>query len=64
MTFKKNKQMNKQSQKGGVSKVLEIAISFCISAFFLALPLVPVAIRYAPALGLLDEPDGDRKNPC
>jgi UDP-GlcNAc:undecaprenyl-phosphate GlcNAc-1-phosphate transferase len=39
---------------------LEIAISFAF-ALFLSTALVPVAIRYAPMLGLLDEPDGDRK---
>jgi UDP-GlcNAc:undecaprenyl-phosphate/decaprenyl-phosphate GlcNAc-1-phosphate transferase len=39
---------------------LEIAISFAL-ALFLSTALVPVAIRYAPMLGLLDEPDGDRK---
>jgi len=39
---------------------VEIAISFAL-ALFLSTALVPVAIRYAPMLGLLDEPDGDRK---
>lgn len=39
---------------------MEIAISFAF-ALFLSTALVPVAIRYAPMLGLLDEPDGDRK---
>ena len=39
---------------------MEIAISFAL-ALFLSTALVPVAIRYAPMLGLLDEPDGDRK---
>ena len=39
---------------------MEIAISFAL-ALFLSTALVPMAIRYAPALGLLDEPDGDRK---
>ena len=39
---------------------MEIAISFAL-ALFLSTALVPVAIRYAPMLGLVDEPDGDRK---
>ena len=39
---------------------MEIAISFAL-ALFISTALVPVAIRYAPALGLVDEPDGDRK---
>ena len=39
---------------------MEIAISFAL-ALFLSTALVPVAIRYAGVLGLVDEPDGDRK---
>lgn len=39
---------------------MEIAISFAL-ALFISTALVPVAIRYAPVLGLVDEPDGDRK---
>lgn len=39
---------------------VEIAICFAL-ALFLSTALVPVAIRYAPALGLVDLPDGDRK---
>lgn len=39
---------------------MEIAISFAL-ALFISTALVPVAIRYASALGLVDEPDGDRK---
>ena len=39
---------------------MEIAICFAL-ALFLSTALVPVAIRYAPVLGLVDLPDGDRK---
>lgn len=39
---------------------MEIAICFAL-ALFLSTALVPVAIRYAPVLGLVDQPDGDRK---
>lgn len=39
---------------------MEIAISFAL-ALFLSTALVPVVIRYAGALGLVDQPDGDRK---
>lgn len=39
---------------------MEIAICFAL-ALFLSTALVPVAIRYAPILGLVDQPDGDRK---
>ena len=39
---------------------MEIAISFAL-ALFLSTALVPVAIRYAGVLGLVDQPDGDRK---
>lgn len=39
---------------------MTIAISFAL-AFFLCAFLVPIAIRYAPALGLVDQPDGERK---
>ena len=39
---------------------MEIAICFAL-ALFLSTALVPVAIRYAPVLGLVDQPDDDRK---
>ena len=39
---------------------MEIAICFAL-ALFLSTALVPVAIRYASVLGLVDQPDGDRK---
>lgn len=39
---------------------MEIAISFAL-ALFLSTVFVPVAMRYASALGLVDEPDGERK---
>lgn len=39
---------------------MEIAISFAL-ALFLSTVFVPVAMRYASVLGLVDEPDGDRK---
>ena len=39
---------------------MEIAISFAL-ALFLSTVFVPVAMRYASVLGLVDEPDGERK---
>lgn len=39
---------------------MEIAISFAL-ALFVATVLVPILIRVAPALGLVDVPDGNRK---
>ncbi len=39
---------------------MDIAICFAL-ALLLSTALVPVAIRYASVLGLVDEPDGDRK---
>ncbi len=39
---------------------MEIAISFAL-ALFISTALVPVAIRYAGVMGLVDQPDHDRK---
>lgn len=39
---------------------MEIAISFAL-ALFLSTVFVPMAMRYASVLGLVDEPDGERK---
>ena len=39
---------------------MELAISFAL-ALFISTALVPVAIRYAGAMGLVDQPDHDRK---